>query len=173
MGRIYSAKNGRVPDTLTFIRPDWPVAEISLRDRLVNAVLSSRNMTQTSTASQNLIAARSSSGGFQLELIKDAVPGCVLAVTHAEVSNDSHEELDALADNAALVFGKLAKDSCLWSLLQGSMNRGFPHHSIGELSDASFFGKQRIKGEPTCGLPGPKLKNAHSGAVASTVNPGQ
>ena len=42
MARIYSAKNGRVPDTLIFIRPDWRVAEISLRAQLVNAVLSSR-----------------------------------------------------------------------------------------------------------------------------------
>ena len=122
----------------------------------------------------NLIAARSSSGGFQLELIKDAVPGCVLAVTHAEVSNDSHEELDALADIAASSLpGKLAKDSCLWSLLQGSMSRGFPHHSIGELSDASFFGKQRIKGETDLWFAWPEIENAHSGAVASTVNPGQ
>ena len=122
----------------------------------------------------NLIAARSSSGGFQLELIKDAVPGCVLAVTHAEVSNDSHEELDALADIAASSLpGKLAKDSCLWSLLQGSMSRGFPHHSIGELSDASFFGKQRIKGETYLWFAWPEIENAHSGAVASTVNPGQ
>ncbi len=121
----------------------------------------------------NLIASRSANGGFQLELIKDAVPGCVLAVTHAEVSNGSHEELDALAGDLASTPDKLSKDACLWSLLQASMSRGFPHHSLGELSDASFFGKQRVKGETYLWFAWPEIENTHSGAVASTLNPGQ
>jgi hypothetical protein len=122
----------------------------------------------------NLIASRSATGGFQLELIKDAVPGCVLAVTHAEVSQNIHEELSALSSDSTVSLPKgLSKDACLWSLLQGSMSRGFPHHSLGELSEASFFGKQRVEGETYLWFAWPEIENAHSGAVASTVKPAQ
>lgn len=123
----------------------------------------------------NLISSRSSNGGFQLELIKDAVPGCVLAVAHAEVSDGQHDELNALVptDQSTPLPQAFSKDACLWALLQGSMRRGFPHHSIGELSDASFFGKQRLKGKTYLWFAWPEIENAHSGAVASTANPGQ
>ena len=122
----------------------------------------------------NLIASRSTSGGFKLELIKDAVPGCVLAVAHAQVSDGQHRELDVLASAISSHMPKvLNKDACLWSLLQGSMSRGFPHHSVGELSDASFFGKQRVKDETYLWFAWPEIENAHSGAVASTEKPGQ
>jgi hypothetical protein len=122
----------------------------------------------------NLIASRSATGGFQLELIKDAVPGCVLAVTHAEVSQGMHDELSALSsDNSTTLPNGLSKDACLWSLLKGSMSRGFPHHSLGELSEASFFGKQRVDGETYLWFAWPEIENAHSGAVASTAKPGQ
>lgn len=122
----------------------------------------------------NLIASRSAKGGFQLELIKDAVPGCVLAVTHAEVSNGLHQELEVLAlSNTSAKPKELSKDACLWALLQGSMRRGFPNHSLGELSDASFFGKQRVNNETYLWFAWPEIENAHSGAVASTENPGQ
>jgi len=122
----------------------------------------------------NLIASRSTSGGFKLELIKDAVPGCVLAVAHAQVSDGQHRELDVLASASSSHMPKvLNKDACLWSLLQGSMSRGFPHHSVGELSDASFFGKQRVKDETYLWFAWPEIENAHSGAVASTEKPGQ
>jgi hypothetical protein len=122
----------------------------------------------------NLIATRSATGGFQLELIKDAIPGCVLAVTHAEVSQAMHQELSALSSDSIVSLPKgLSKDACLWSLLQGSMSRGFPHHSLGELSEASFFGKQRVEGETYLWFAWPEIENTHSGAVASTVKPGQ
>ena len=122
----------------------------------------------------NLIASRSTSGGFKLELIKDAGPGCVLAVAHAQVSDGQHRELDVLASASSSHMPKvLNKDACLWSLLQGSMSRGFPHHSVGELSDASFFGKQRVKDETYLWFAWPEIENAHSGAVASTEKPGQ
>ena len=53
------------------------------------------------------------------------------------------------------------------------MSRGFPHHSLGELSEASFFGKQRVDGETYLWFAWPEIENAHSGAVASTAKPGQ
>jgi hypothetical protein len=122
----------------------------------------------------NLIANRSLAGGFQIELIKDSVPGCVLAVAHAEVDSNLDEELNAVASHhLSSLPGTLTKDACLWSLLQGSMSRGFPNHSVGELADASFFGKQRLKGETYLWFAWPEIENAHSGTVASTEKPGQ
>ncbi len=122
----------------------------------------------------NLISSRSSNGGFKLELIKDAVPGCVLAVAHAQVKSHLHDELEILpSPNPAELSKALSKDACLWSLLQGSMSRGFPHHSLGELSDASFFGTERVEDETYLWFAWPEIENAHSGAVASTENPGQ
>lgn len=122
----------------------------------------------------NLIASRSTHGGFQLELIKDTVPGCVLAVAHAEISKGMHEEFDVLAiADTTSPSKKLSNDACLWSLLQGSMRRGFPHHSLAELSDGAFFGKQRVKGETYLWFAWPEIEKTHSGAVASTENPSQ
>ena len=122
----------------------------------------------------NLLASRSSHGGFQLELIKDEIPGCVLAVAHAKVNSTLHEQLNVLSGNhSTRTPTSLAKDSCLWSLLQGSMSRGFPHHSIGELADASFFGKQRIEDESYLWFAWPEIENAQEGALASTAKPGQ
>ena len=122
----------------------------------------------------NLIASRSAKGSFQLELIKDAVPGCVLAVAHAEINSDSYHELDSLiAPISSSLPKKLTHDACLWSLLEGSMRRGFPHHSIGELSEASFFGKQRMENETYLWFAWPEIENAQTGAVASTVKPRQ
>jgi hypothetical protein len=122
----------------------------------------------------NLIASRSAQGGFHLELIKDAVPGCVLAVAHAEVNSTRHDELDSLiTPSSSSLPSKLSHDACLWSLLQGSMSRGFPHHSIGELSEVSFFGKQRVNNQTYLWFAWPEIENAQAGAVASTGKPGQ
>ena len=122
----------------------------------------------------NLISARSTSGGFKLELIKDAVPGCVLAVAHAEGKLGMDDEL-ALVSSSRSINSSVSssKDICLWTLLQGSMRRGFPHHSLGELSEASFFGKQQVGNETYLWFAWPEIENAHSGAVASTLKPGQ
>ena len=122
----------------------------------------------------NLISSRSSNGGFKLELIKDAVPGCVLAIAHAEVKSDLDGELDILpSSHLTNLPPSLSKDACLWTLLEGSMRRGFPHHSMGELSDASFFGKQRVENHSYLWFAWPEIENTHSGAVASTEKPGQ
>jgi hypothetical protein len=122
----------------------------------------------------NLVASRSATGGFQLELIKDAVPGCALAVVHAEVDQMGDEELSAISasDQPTIPTG-LSKDSCLWSLLRHSMSRGFPHHSMGELSEASFFGKRRCGERSYLWFAWPEIENIQEGAVASTEKPGQ
>ena len=38
------------------------------------------------------------------------------------------------------------------------MRRGFPHHSIGELSEASFFGKQRMENETYLWVAWPEIE---------------
>jgi hypothetical protein len=122
----------------------------------------------------NLMANRSSSGGFQLELIKDAIPGCALAVVHAEVNDAKDAELSAISScKGKEPTGHLSNDSCLWSLLRHSMNRGFPHHSIGDLAEASFFGKTRRNGKSYLWFTWPEIENIQEGAVASTEKPGQ
>jgi len=122
----------------------------------------------------NLMANRSSSGGFQLELIKDAIPGCALAVVHAEVDDSKDAELSAIStSDHQSTHDQLSKDSCLWSMLRHSMSRGFPHHSIGELSEASFFGKSRMDGKSYLWFTWPEIENIQEGAVASTEKPGQ
>ena len=102
------------------------------------------------------------------------MPGCVLAVAHAEVNSTRHDELDSLiTPSSSSLPSKLSHDACLWSLLQGSMSRGFPHHSIGELSEVSFFGKQRVNNQTYLWFAWPEIENAQAGAVASTGKPGQ
>ena len=122
----------------------------------------------------NLVANRSSTGGFKLELVKDAVPGCALAIVHADMDTNMDNELSAIAgkDNASLP-SQLTKDACLWSLLQSSMTRGFSHQSIENLREASFFGKRRVGNKSYLWFAWPEIEYIQEGAVASTEKPGQ
>ena len=97
-----------------------------------------------------------------------------MAIAHAEVKSDLDGELDILpSSHLTNLPSSLSKDACLWTLLEGSMRQGFPHHSMGELSDASFFGKQRVENHSYLWFAWPEIENTHSGAVASTEKPGQ
>jgi len=122
----------------------------------------------------NLVASRSSSGGFSLELIKDAIPGCALAIVHADMNSQKDEELSAIAAKSPTSLpAPLAKDACLWSLLQNSMSRGFKDHSVKNLREASFFGKRRVGNKSYLWFAWPEIENIQEGAVASTEKPGQ
>jgi hypothetical protein len=97
-----------------------------------------------------------------------------LAVVHAEVKESGDEELSAISEpNQPTNTTGLSRDSCLWSLLRHSMRRGFPHHSMSELSEASFFGKRRSGGRSCLWFVWPEIENIQEGAVASTEKPGQ
>ena len=121
----------------------------------------------------NLISTRSSNGGFKLELIKDAVPGCVLAVAHAEGKGGLDDELDlSLSHSANSSTRSHQRLMPLVAFARFHASR-IPHHSLGELSEASFSGNSRWGMKLTFGLPISRSKNVHSGAVASTLKPGQ
>ena len=107
----------------------------------------------------NLISSRSSNGGFKLELIKDAVPGCVLAIAHAEVKSDLDGELDILpSSHLTNLPPSLSKDACLWTLLEGSMRRGFPIIPWENFPMLPSLANKGWKTILTCGLPGRRLK---------------
>ena len=105
----------------------------------------------------NLIASRSSGGDFHLELIKDAVPGCVLAVTHAKVNNVLHEELDLLSSSEEHALPKaLSKMPVCMAFASRVHEPRFSKPFARELSEASFSENKDYKEKPIYGLRGRK-----------------
>ena len=95
----------------------------------------------------NLISTRSSNGGFKLELIKDAVPGCVLAVAHAEGKGGLDDELDL----SSLPFSQLfhwAHQRLMPLVASSRLHASRIPSSLSRRTLRSFlFGKQQVGNE--------------------------
>ena len=114
----------------------------------------------------NLLSPRSSNGEFHLELIKDAVPDCILAIATAETSNRAHNELNEIVNGIILPDNIFQHDKVLWSLIEESMIRAHQHSSLEEMRKASLFGCQRLNGSTYIWFAWPAIENAQDGAVA-------
>ena len=114
----------------------------------------------------NLLSPRSSNGEFHLELIKDAVPDCILAIATAETSNRAHNELNEIVNGIILPDNIFQHDKVLWSLIEESMIRAHQHSSLEEMRKASLFGCHRLNGSTYIWFAWPAIENAQDGAVA-------
>lgn len=114
----------------------------------------------------NLLSPRSSNGEFHMELIKDAVPNCILAIARAETTKDRHDELDQIANGIRSHTTGLQNDYILWELIEESMLRAHQHTTLSELKDASLFGCHRLENSSYLWFAWPAIENNQGGAVA-------
>ena len=114
----------------------------------------------------NLLSPRSSSGEFHLELVKDAVPNCILAIATAETSLTKHGELDQIINGITSPDSSLKNDLVLWNLIEESMTRAHHHTSVADLRSESLFGCHRLENSSYLWFAWPAIENSHDGAVA-------
>ncbi|MBT5716303.1 MAG: hypothetical protein HOI70_05270 [Opitutae bacterium] len=114
----------------------------------------------------NLLAPRSSNGEFHLELIKDAVPNCTLAIATAEMKQDKHNELEKIVNETKYPNASLQNDQVLWQLIEESMVRAHKHSSLSELRNESLFGYHRMNGSTYLWFAWSAIENIHEGADA-------
>ena len=92
----------------------------------------------------NLLAPRSSTGDFHMELMKDAIPGATLAVATAKMSESSFQSMKSVTGNISGVSGSDKQDHFLWKLIEDSMIRGHQSNQLGELMEKKVFGANRL-----------------------------
>mgnify|MGYP006429616467 CR=1 FL=1 len=92
----------------------------------------------------NLLAPRSSTGEFHMELLKDAVPEATLAVATAKMSDQNFQSLNSIIGDAKNLSGTDKQDYFLWKLIEDSMLRGHKSDSISELKERKVFGANKI-----------------------------
>ena len=101
-----------------------------------------------------------------MELVKDAVPNCILAIATAETKSDAHEEIDTIVNGIEAENEKLGQDRVLWQLIEESMLRAHPHSSLSDLRKAALFGCQRMEKSTYLWFAWPAIENAQAGADA-------
>ena len=93
----------------------------------------------------NLLAPRSSTGDFHMELLKDAIPGATLAVATAKMSDHEHRSLREITSGSSVISGMALQDCYLWKLIEDSMLRGHQSTDLKDLQERKIYGINRIK----------------------------
>ena len=92
----------------------------------------------------NLLAPRSSTGDFHMELLKDAIPGATLAVATAKMSEQEHQLLQQVITGSSFTAGTALQDHYLWKLIEDSMLRGHQSTDLKELQERKIYGINRL-----------------------------
>ena len=119
----------------------------------------------------NLLSSRTGNGEFHIELLKDAIPGGVLAVAMAETPMESHDEINSIVEGSQ-ANGKIPlRDFALWKLIEDSMLRGHQGSGSDSMRDNPLHGCQRFENGTYLWFAWPNVPNTQEGAVADTGNP--
>ena len=119
----------------------------------------------------NLLSPRSSDGEFHLELLKDTVPGCTLAVAIAKMDQNQHDSLQMMLKGEHNFVSGFEQDQHLWTLIEDSMMRGHHCNRPEILREQQAFGCKRISGYTYLWFAWPAIPQSHDGADAVTSNP--
>lgn len=92
----------------------------------------------------NLLAPRSSTGEFHMELLKDAIPGATLAVATAKMSEADHQSLSEIISSALITKSSALHDHYLWKLIEDSMLRGHQSNDLSQLQERKIYGINRL-----------------------------
>lgn len=92
----------------------------------------------------NLLAPRSSTGDFHMELLKDAIPGATLAVATAKMSEHEHKSLNEIISGSIVTESTAIQDHFLWKLIEDSMLRGHQSNDLSELRERKVYGINRL-----------------------------
>ena len=118
----------------------------------------------------NILSPRSSNGEFHLELIKDAVPNCILAIATAETKPVKHQEIESIVNGIHPLDPSMEQDIILWQLIEESMVRAHSCNSVSELRKESFLDVNGWKIRLIFGLRGPQLKTSKAGRLPEQRN---
>lgn len=119
----------------------------------------------------NLLASRTGNGEFHIELIKDAIPGGVLAVAMADTPPEGHSEIVNIIEGTRSNPNIPRQDFALWKLIEESMMRGHQDLKTDSLADSPIHGCQRFENGTYLWFAWPNVPNAQSGADAETGKP--
>ncbi len=119
----------------------------------------------------NLLASRTGNGEFHIELLKDAIPGGVLAVAMAETPLDAHDEIQSIVQGSQANDGIPPRDFALWKLIEESMLRGHPTLDSATIPDNPHHGCSRFENGTYLWFAWPNVANAQDGAEAETEKP--
>ena len=92
----------------------------------------------------NLLAPRSSTGEFHMELLKDAIPGATLAVATAKMTEQEFQSMKSITESSNIITGPDKQDNFLWKLIEDSMIRGHQSNNLAELKEKKVFGINRL-----------------------------
>ena len=92
----------------------------------------------------NLLAPRSSTGEFHMELLKDAIPGATLAVATAKMTEQEFQSMKSITESSNIITGPDKQDNFLWKLIEDSMIRGHQSDNLAELKEKKVFGINRL-----------------------------
>ena len=92
----------------------------------------------------NLLAPRSSTGEFHMELLKDAIPGATLAVATAKMTEQEFQSMKSITESSNIITGPDKQDHFLWKLIEDSMIRGHQSNNLAELKEKKVFGINRL-----------------------------
>ena len=92
----------------------------------------------------NLLAPRSSTGDFHMELLKDAIPGATLAVATTKMSEPQHQSLKQIITGSIVTGGTAMQDYFLWKLIEDTMLRGHQSTDLKELQERKIYGINRV-----------------------------
>jgi hypothetical protein len=119
----------------------------------------------------NLLASRTGNGEFHLELLKDAIPGGVLAIAMAQTPLEDHAEIEGIVAGSQ-ANGKIPiRDFALWKLVEDSMLRGHQDSGNDSLRDNPLYGCQRFDNGTYLWFAWPNVPNAQDGAEAEIGKP--
>lgn len=119
----------------------------------------------------NLLASRTGNGEFHIELLKDAIPGGVLAVAMADTPPEGHSEILNIVEGSESNPNIPNQDFALWKLIEESMMRGHQDFRTDCLADSPLHGCQRFENGTYLWFAWPNVPNAQDGAVAETGKP--
>ena len=119
----------------------------------------------------NLLASRTGNGEFHIELLKDAIPGGVLAVAMAETPLEAHDEIKNIVECSPTNMKTPPRDLALWKLIEESMLRGHPSLDSSTITDNPHHGCSRFENGTYLWFAWPSVANAQEGAEAVTENP--
>jgi len=119
----------------------------------------------------NLLASRTGNGEFHIELLKDAIPGGVLAVAMAETPLNAHDEIQSIVQGSQANDGIPPRDFALWKLIEESMLRGHPSLDSATIPDNPHHGCSRFENGTYLWFAWPNIPNAQEGADADTGKP--
>ena len=119
----------------------------------------------------NILASMSSNQNFQINLLKDKIPGASLAIINAPTLDSEHMGISRLFCAPDDASGEPSRSSSLVQLVLESVGRAFRFSSVSDVLDSRLVGCERVDQTTSLWFAWPVIPDNQGGAVAETSNP--